>query len=146
VKTLQKVVGVREDGHIGEQTLAAVRTYPGGVAALIKAYCAARMDFLRSLTNAKTGFPVNGRGWTIRVTGVDPKGVYKPQSGVIGNALRLAADASGAGTVPSELPVEAEAKADSRDTGLGEILKKSEAVLPGIGTILTACPGSLATG
>nr|WP_234835980.1 glycosyl hydrolase 108 family protein [Sinorhizobium meliloti] len=27
VKTLQKVVGVREDGHVGEQTLAAVRKF-----------------------------------------------------------------------------------------------------------------------
>ncbi|WP_234834467.1 hypothetical protein [Sinorhizobium meliloti] len=31
VKTLQKVVGVRKDGHVGEQTLAAVRKYAGGV-------------------------------------------------------------------------------------------------------------------
>ncbi|WP_245424264.1 hypothetical protein [Sinorhizobium sp. BJ1] len=53
------------------------------------------MRFLRSLTNAKTGFPVNGRGWTIRVTGKDPKGEWKDQPGVLGNALRLAADASG---------------------------------------------------
>ncbi|WQP10968.1 glycosyl hydrolase 108 family protein (plasmid) [Sinorhizobium meliloti] len=29
VKTLQKVVGVREDGHVGEQTLAAVRKFEG---------------------------------------------------------------------------------------------------------------------
>lgn len=32
VKSLQKVAGVREDGHIGEQTLASVRKYSGGIA------------------------------------------------------------------------------------------------------------------
>lgn len=40
-----------------------------GVGTLIRAYCDERMRFLRSLTNAKTGFPVNGRGWTMRLTG-----------------------------------------------------------------------------
>lgn len=40
-----------------------------GVSTLIRAYCDERMRFLRSLTNAKTGFPVNGRGWTMRLTG-----------------------------------------------------------------------------
>ncbi|MDH2091834.1 hypothetical protein N5K21_24180 [Rhizobium pusense] len=70
VRRLQKVLGIRED----EQTVAAVKAYPGGIAKLILGYCDERMAYLRSLTNAKTGFPVNGRGWTIRVTGKDPKG------------------------------------------------------------------------
>lgn len=137
VKTLQKVLGVREDGQVGEQTLAAVRKYPGGVSKLIRDYCEARMRFLRSLTNGKTGFPVNGRGWTIRVTGKDPKGQWKDQPGVLGNALRLAADASGQTVEKPQTPPEAGAKADSRDTGLGEVLKKPEAWGP-IGSILTA--------
>lgn len=137
VKTLQKVVGIREDGHVGEQTLAAVRRYEGGVSTLIRAYCDARMRFLRSLTNAKTGFPVNGRGWTIRVTGKDPKGEWKAQPGVLGNALRLAANASGSDVEKTQTPPEAEAKADSRDTGLGEVIKKPEAWGP-LGGLLSA--------
>ncbi|WP_085025302.1 glycoside hydrolase family 108 protein [Ensifer aridi] len=137
VKTLQKVVGVREDGHVGEQTLAAVRKYPGGVSILIRDYCDARMRFLRSLTNAKTGFPVNGRGWTIRVTGKDPEGEWRDQPGVVGNALLLAADASGRTVEKSQAPPEADAKADSRDTGLGEVLKKPEAWGP-LGGLLSA--------
>lgn len=144
VKTLQKVLGVREDGHVGEQTLAAARRFPGGVTALIRAYCDARMVFLRSLTNPKTGFPVNGRGWSIRVTGKDPKGQWKDQPGVIGNALRLANDASGRTVEKSETPPEADAKADSRDTGLGEILKKPEA-WGSLGGILSA-GGALVAG
>ncbi|MEY9196654.1 lysozyme family protein [Sinorhizobium fredii] len=137
VKILQGVLGVREDGHVGEQTLAAVRKYPGGVSTLIRTYCDAYMQFLRSLTNRKTGFPANGRGWTIRVTGKDPKGQWADQPGVVGNALRLAADASGRTVAKSETPPEAGAKADSRDTGLGEVLKKPEAWGP-LGGILSA--------
>ncbi|AFL49378.1 hypothetical protein ABIE78_004849 [Sinorhizobium fredii] len=95
------------------------------------------MRFLRSLTNAKTGFPVNGRGWTIRVTGKDPKGEWKDQPGVLGNALRLAADASGQTVERPKTQPEASAKADSRDIGLGEVLKKPEAWGP-LGGLLSA--------
>lgn len=94
VKVLQRVVGVVEDGNAGPATLAAVEKYPGGLRNLIVDYGDARMAFLKSLTNPKTGFPVNGRGWTIRVTGKDPKGQYAPTKGVVGNALALATAAS----------------------------------------------------
>lgn len=143
VKTLQNVLGIREDGHVGEQTLAAVRKYEGGISTLIRAYCDARLLFLRSLTNAKTGFPVNGRGWTIRVTGKDPKGQWVDQPGVLGNALRLTADASGS-TVEKVVAPEGNAKADSRDIGLGEVLKKPEAWGP-LGGLLSAA-GALFAG
>jgi len=95
VKVLQRLVGVSADGNIGPQTVAAVSKYEGGVRKLIVDYCDARMAFLRSLTNPKTGFPVNGRGWTIRVTGKDPKGQYPTRPGVIGEALRLVNGAKG---------------------------------------------------
>ncbi|MCC2608405.1 glycoside hydrolase family 108 protein [Neorhizobium petrolearium] len=142
VKKLQKVLGVREDGHVGEQTAAAVATYPGGLEKLIRDYCEERMRYLRSLTNAKTGFPANGRGWTIRVTGKDPKREWKDQPGVVGNAIRLAAAAhdnrpGNSLPLPINAPPEAEAKADVRDTGVIEIIKKPEALLPGVGTLLT---------
>lgn len=75
VKSLQKVVGVTQDGIVGGQTVAAVLAYKGGVQALIRAYCDERMRFLRGL---KT-WGSFGRGWTIRVTGKDPKGQYKAQ-------------------------------------------------------------------
>lgn len=94
IKTLQQVVKVTVDGKIGPQTLAAVRAYPGGVVSLIRDYCAARMVFLRGLTNPKTGFPVNGRGWTIRVTGVDPKGQWASTPGVVGHAVQMAMEAA----------------------------------------------------
>jgi len=145
VKSLQAVLAAKGgytgkvDGHIGEQTLAAVKAYPGGVRMLIIDYCEERMRFLRSL-GGKTGFSANGRGWTIRVTGKDPKGQYKTQLGVVGNALRLAA---------AKKPLESQtsagsAKADGRDTGLGEVLKKPEAWGP-LGGLLSA-GGAIAMG
>lgn len=90
-KALQRVLGMTEDGQIGPNTLGAVRRYVDskGVDSLIKAVCDARMKFLQSLGGSQ-GFRANGRGWTIRVTGKDPKGQYKPQPGVLGNALAMA--------------------------------------------------------
>lgn len=89
VKTLQKVLGVKPDGWIGEQSMLAVRDYPGGVPALITDYCKARMTFLMGLGGSQ-GWKANGRGWTIRVTGNDPKGQWKSEPGVVGNALKMA--------------------------------------------------------
>lgn len=140
VKKLQAVLQAKKvyagniDGHIGEQTIAAMSAYPGGVKELIIDYCEERMRYLRSLTNAKTGFPVNGRGWTIRVTGVDPLGKFKKQDGVVGNALKMVNSVT---PLPTIAPVEAEAKAVVQDTGIAEVLKKPEAWGP-LGGFLSA--------
>jgi lysozyme family protein len=140
VKKLQAVLQAKKvyagniDGHIGEQTIAAMSAYPGGVKELINDYCEERMRYLRSLTNAKTGFPVNGRGWTIRVTGVDPLGKFKKQAGVVGNALKMVNSVT---PLPTIAPVEAEAKAVVQDMGIAEVLKKPEAWGP-LGGFLSA--------
>lgn len=107
VRILQRVVGATQDGEIGKQTLAAVNGYPGGIVKLIRAYCAARMDYLEGLTNPKTGFPVNGRGWTIRVTGKDPKGEWATKPGVVGHAVQMALEAEPARPVPKPTPAPA---------------------------------------
>lgn len=78
------------DGSIGANTLAAIKRFPGGVERLIRAYCNARVAWMKTLGGPK-GFKSNGRGWTIRVTGIDPKGEWKPVPGVVGNAIRMAA-------------------------------------------------------
>lgn len=137
VRRLQRVLGVREDGAVGEQTVAAANSYPGGIAKLIYAYCNERMAYLRSLTNPQTGFPVNGRGWTIRVTGKDPKGQWKDQLGVVGNAVRLATLSSNM-VMAVNMPEEGKAKADVRDTGLIEVIKKPEAWGPITGFLSAA--------
>jgi len=132
VKVLQALVGVVPDGNAGPQTLAAVEAYPGGAARIIIDYCQARMDFLRSLKNPKTGFPVNGRGWTIRVTGVDPKGQWKEQPGVRGNALAMLEHQ------PVKTPAVAPAGGDAKAIPAPvNPWTKPEVILPGAGAILT---------
>ena len=146
VKTLQRVLGVKQDGWIGEQTLAAVVSYPGGNVRLIADYCEARMAFLRSLKGAQ-GFPANGRGWTIRVTGKDPKGQWKDQQGVIGNALALATKQPKKASTPvptMTAPVEAEMAAKAEPSVVDAYLKPDVllpaggAVVTGAGTVLTS--------
>ena len=114
VKTLQRVVGTTPDGIVGAMTVDAVRKYPGGIGAVISDYIDARMAFLRGL-KGKQGWSANGRGWTRRVTGVDPKGVYKKEPGVIGNAVRLA---GGVRDVEPSSPSIDSAKAPPSKTGL----------------------------
>lgn len=142
VKKLQKVLGIRQDGHAGENTAKAASSYPGGVQKLIRDYCDERMAYLRSLGGAQ-GFSANGRGWTIRVTGKDPKGQWRDQPGVVGNAIRLANSARSSAVehtpppVPVKAPPEGQAKADVKDTGISSIIAKPEAWGP-LGGLLSA--------
>jgi len=64
-KFLQHILGVSEDGHIGEITLAAIRGK--SVPQLILALCEARLAWLKRL---KT-WPTFGRGWERRVREVE---------------------------------------------------------------------------
>lgn len=61
VTSLQRVLGVVADGHIGPKTLAAVRK--GDAASLINQLDSARMRFLTHLSIFKTF----GKGWTARL-------------------------------------------------------------------------------
>ena len=63
VMTLQEVVGVKQDGIIGLMTLDAIKRYPEGYSKLIAAICAARLKFMKGLSN----WPHNKNGWTNRV-------------------------------------------------------------------------------
>lgn len=90
VSIMQEIVGVAPDKIMGKKTLNAIESYIAvhGAQQLIKVYAAKRMEYLHKLRTFKTF----GRGWTIRVTGVDPKGQWKPVPGVVGEALLLARD------------------------------------------------------
>lgn len=137
VMELQKVLGVAVDGSVGGETLQAIDTYPGGIEKLIRDYADQRMRFLRSL-GGKQGFSVNGRGWTIRVTGIDPLGKWKSTPGVVGNAIALARKAPIRVTTVSD-PAGAP-KASTKSTSIVETLKKPEAWAPA-GGLLTAIGG-----
>lgn len=88
VKELQKTLNkmgysLSVDGIMGLKTLDAIsKTNPKE---LIGLYCDQRIAFVKSL---KT-FGTFGRGWMRRITGVDPKGEYKKQLGIIGESLAM---------------------------------------------------------
>lgn len=157
VKVLQKVLGVAQDGWIGEKTLAAVADYPNGIEQLITDYCEARMAFLRSLKGPQ-GFPANGRGWTIRVTGEDPKGEWKAQPGVLGNALKMAAgEFEAVKDAPNDYdgaPEGGDAKAEPTPknpwtdpgvilSGAGSVLGSLGALVSGMGPVQWALAGAI---
>lgn len=64
VKSLQRVMGLARDGHLGAATMAAIHRHDP--AQLVTKYMAERERFLRSLRT----FPTFGRGWISRVNGV----------------------------------------------------------------------------
>lgn len=70
-KILQSLVGVTEDGIIGEETLAALTAFlredPSRDSEMIQLYCQARLAFCRSLKNWDTF----GNGWAARVDRVE---------------------------------------------------------------------------
>lgn len=87
-KDLQRVLrdlghDIAVDGHVGEQTLAAVMANEASL--LVSALCCRRMTFLRSLST----FDVFGKGWTRRVMG-EIDGQQDWDSGVIDRAVRMA--------------------------------------------------------
>lgn len=63
-KELQRLLGVDQDGALGNISLAAIRAHPD-IEALIVDYCHARMRFLRGLSIWSTF----GKGWSARVMG-----------------------------------------------------------------------------
>lgn len=152
VKYLQKVLAANGsyrmaiDGHMGPGTLTAIKNYPGGIITLLHDYTEERMRFLRQIKGPQ-GFSANGRGWTIRVTGKDPKKQWKDQPGVIGHAIemhRAAYTPHEVAYVPAEsvgisLP-EDQVAAKPSSSGIVDVLKSPE-LLTGIGTGITGLVG-----
>jgi len=114
---LQRLVGVNDDGVIGNATLASV--YDAAKAdeeKLIATYCANRLAFLRSLST----FPTFGKGWTRRVVG-SQAGFQLTDSGVIDYAISMAqADVtftmpSSIGSKQDEIPAKAYAPDEAKN-------------------------------
>jgi len=87
VRTLQRIVGVEEDGVAGRVTLAAAARYDAQyrATALTDALCHARLQFLRGLPT----FGTFGKGWTARVMGTQD-GAQVDDTGVIDRAYVMA--------------------------------------------------------
>jgi len=82
-KYLQKIVGVKQDGIIGLQTLAAVEAMTAQE--VVERLCGDRMAFLRKLRH----WPTFKNGWTRRVVG-QWDGVQEGDHGVIDRGVMLA--------------------------------------------------------
>ena len=82
-KYLQKIVGVKQDGVIGLQTLDAVTRMDS--TQVIGRLCVDRIAFLRGLRT----WPTFGKGWMRRVMG-EIDGVQDGDTGIIDRATRLA--------------------------------------------------------
>ncbi len=96
-RTLQRALGLRADGNMGDVTLAAVKTgCEDGAEAMIHAFCDKRRAFYRALAQ----FPRYGRGWLARVDHVEKAakamaaaGAEQTQRGGLSDDLKAAASA-----------------------------------------------------
>lgn len=111
VRYLQKVLGVAQDGAIGEVTIRAANARDD-IPELIADYCGARMKFVRGLSTFKTF----GRGWTRRIMGKHD-GAQDDDDGVIDRATKLAN-----GMVVRPPKDAAPGKAVQADAGVGAVL------------------------
>lgn len=128
VSSLQRVLGVPRDGVIGTNTLAAIRK--ADLATLIHTYCVdERLNrFMQRLKN----WNANKRGWTIRVTGEDPKGEWAAEPGVVGNALAMAEGAEPTEVAPLN-DIGGDAKAAPSEVAVSATRKGKGAIAAGIG-------------
>lgn len=120
VKFVQRLAGVREDGIMGVQTLAAINAK--NPKALLTDLCAARLKFVRGLKTYKHF----GRGWERRISDVQRV------------ALLLAAHAP-----VTVADVEVTPKADGQQSVMGSIAssRRSKAAVAGVvGAALSAVP------
>lgn len=134
VKDLQRELGVKVDGLVGLETLAAIEGK--SVVKLIEALCERRFAFVKGL---KT-FSTFGKGWSRRIMGEKLGAQPGTDIGVIDRAVMLA---QGAAMIPPPIPPrrpEEHGKATPEADTIGDIIKKPEAW----GTGATAAGGLLA--
>ena len=117
IKDLQRVIGAKPDGWIGNETLAklgdAIET------TVIVQLCEQRMHYVRRLRHWKTF----GRGWTRRIVG-QFEGAQSDDIGVLDRAVELARSAVSGGRV-AQIPApkaEAQGKALEEDAGAGVVV------------------------
>lgn len=130
VKTLQECLGVAPDGIMGKKTLRAIQEH-GDVEGLIDEYIEARLVYVKGLKTWKTF----GRGWSRRITGVDPAGKLPKQLGVIGESKALRAGKKPLGIDPDSY---AQGKARDEDRKATSTVRGRLAVTTVAGTVGSA--------
>lgn len=122
-RALQKVLGVQQDGNIGQMTIDAVKNTDS--LACIKGICDERLAFVKKLHTWSTF----GKGWQRRIMG-EKEGVQEGDKGIIDIASRMAK-----GEPMPPLPkAEANGKAESSDRKLST---EPEAAAAGTGALAT---------
>ncbi|MBO6895226.1 MAG: glycoside hydrolase family 108 protein [Roseibium sp.] len=120
VKDLQRVVGARPDGWVGNETLAAMtQTDPQEI---VQKLCKRRFRFVQGLKHWKHF----GRGWTRRIMG-ERMGAQSDDIGVIDRGVMLARnDAVDTTAVPIPAPkAEAPGKALEEDAGVIQVVQEA---------------------
>ena len=103
-RTLQRALGVRADGNMGDVTLAAVKArHEDDAEAMIHAFCEKRRAFYKALAQ----FPRYGRGWLARVDHVEKAAKAMAAAG---------AEEARRGGLSDDLKAEASARARPEDT------------------------------
>lgn len=123
-KALQKVMGVKQDGQVGQLTLTRAAEIQDDVLAI--AICEERYRFVKSLRTWSTF----GKGWKRRIMG-EEEGVQDGDKGIIDIAARMAR----AEPLPPLPKKEASGKADPVDV---KTSAEPEAVATGSGTVSVA--------
>lgn len=134
-KFLQRILGVAQDGVIGNETMGAVRLLePHEIEDVIVRLCTDRWNWMKRLST----WDAFGRGWTARVMGAQI-GVQERDTGVIDRAVKLA---RGEPTVAPRR----EANGPAREEDLGAPAKVRDGFsLEAFGTAAAgAVPGALA--
>ncbi len=103
-RTLQRALGLRADGNMGDVTLAAVKArHEQDAEAVIHAFCEKRRAFYKALAQ----FPRYGRGWLARVDHVEKAAKAMAAAG---------AEETQRGGLSDDLKAEASARARAEDT------------------------------
>lgn len=121
-KVLQRVVGVKDDGVIGPETMKAVLSRDP--AKLVNAICDERLAFLKRLRT----WPVFGKGWGSRVYGVRTYGL-KLATGAVSLEVPIPAPSEGKGFVPAPTGLEKAIKVGLPGAGAGGALGWQDWVL-----------------
>ena len=137
IKDLQRVLGVKVDGHLGQSTLSQISAER--VSSIISALCERRMTFLRSL---KT-FSVFGKGWSSRVASVKKKALAMPLVSVSAPPTfddEEVSDGDAEANPPADTTTskaeEADVKVTKKDGFLEKVLAGVSTAGAGIGAVL----------
>jgi len=136
VKWLQRALGVKVDGNLGEATLAAAHAHPDHDK-LIADMLALRMTFLRNLK----GWPYFGRGWTARVNDVRKRaqawasGSVGPMPVVLTKGSAIKARPEDAKPTPSAAPADVAIGGGLGGGVVGGVIKQAQAQLEPVASV-----------